>query len=79
MNVTQAIRTYQDRFDSLLPYEGQYVLLHGDDEVDGYWDTYEEALRVGYQRFGLKPFFVKKIEREESVHFFTRGLPECRD
>lgn len=74
MNVQNAIETYNENFNSLLSHEGEYIILYGDKQFEGYWKSYDDALKAGYEQFGLEPFFVKKIEREESAHYFTRGV-----
>jgi hypothetical protein len=42
-------------------HSGRYALLKGD-EVVSVWDTQRDVLQAGYERFGLDPFTVKKIE-----------------
>jgi len=44
--------------------EGQYVVLVGED-LEGPVDTFENALRAGWQRFGLGPLYVKRVLAEE--------------
>jgi len=44
--------------------EGQYVVLVGED-LEGPVDTFENALRAGWQRFGLGPLYVKQLLAEE--------------
>lgn len=53
--------------------EGKYTVIKGD-EVAGIWPNREEALAAAYARFGLGPFLVKKIERNETVLHFSRDL-----
>ena len=53
--------------------EGKYTVIKGTD-VQGPFDFYEDALEAGYSRYGLVPFLVKKIERNESVLYFSRPL-----
>jgi hypothetical protein len=53
--------------------DGQYVVLVGD-EIEGPFDTFEEALRAGWQRFGLGPLYVKQIGAEEPAD----ENPSCR-
>jgi hypothetical protein len=55
---------------------GKYVLIHGEDVI-GVFGAYEDALKEGYEKFGLAPFLVKKIEAVEQVQYITRniGLP----
>ena len=53
--------------------EGKFTLIKGGD-IQGPFDTYEDAIGAGYDRYGLVPFLVKKIERVETVLEFTRDL-----
>jgi hypothetical protein len=53
--------------------EGKYIVIKNID-FQGPFDTYEEALEVGYNRFGLVPFLVKKLERNESILYFSRPI-----
>jgi hypothetical protein len=46
-------------------HAGRYALLQGD-EVLSVWDTQRDVLQAGYQRFGLEPFTVKKIDPSDS-------------
>jgi len=55
---------------------GKFALIHGD-EIDGVWDTYQDALAAGYKKFGLDPFLVKRIVSTESIQFFTRDVVTC--
>jgi hypothetical protein len=77
MALEQELETYQNKLQELLAQEGKFVLIRGD-EVAGCWETYEDALQAGYQRFGLESFLVKRIEAIEKVQFFTRDIVTCR-
>lgn len=68
--------TYARELPTLLASAGKFVLIQGD-SVAGIYDTYADALKVGYERFGLSPFFVKQIEMAQNVHCFTRDLDAC--
>jgi hypothetical protein len=48
------------------------------DEVEGPVETFREALRAGYRRFGLGPLFVKQILTVEPVVEVTRDIVPCR-
>lgn len=50
-------------------HEGKYVLIHGSDVVD-FYSSYEDAPKIGYDKFGLKPFLVKQVHSNSagSVH-----------
>ena len=62
--------------DLLIRAEGKYVVLVGDD-LEGPVDTYEEALRVGWQRFGVGPLYVKQVQLEEQT-VEANGDPSCQ-
>jgi hypothetical protein len=67
----QELATYQRALATLLNDEGKFVLIKGDNVVEKF-ETYEDALKVGYEKFKLEPFLVKQISRTESVANFTR-------
>ena len=72
------IETYEKHKSQLIAEsEGKYVLVH-EEQIAGVWDTYQDALRVGYNRFGLRPFLVKQIQGVETVQHFTRDIPRCQ-
>ena len=66
--------TYKTKLPELLINEGKFVLIH-DDEVVNVYDSYEDAIKEGYAKFGLSPFLVKQIESTEQVHFISRFVP----
>ncbi len=68
--------TYQRELPNLLANEGKFVLIHGDG-VAGVFDTYHDALQIGYQQFKLEPFFIKQISAAEKVQFFSRDILGC--
>jgi hypothetical protein len=53
--------------------EGKYAVIKGND-FQGPFESYEDALEAGYGRYGLVPFLVKKIERTESILYFSRPI-----
>jgi hypothetical protein len=77
MALEQEMRTYQRELPNLLQHEGKFALVHGD-EVAGPYDTYQDALKAGYEKYDLKPFLVKCIQAIEQVQYFTRDLVLCR-
>ena len=69
MALEREIGTYEKKLNSeLLAHEGQFVIIH-DDDIVGFADSYSEALKLGYSRFSLTPFLVKRIEAVERVQF----------
>ncbi len=72
------LKTYEANKQKLLLDEGKFVLIQGK-EILGAYETYEDALKVGYEKCKLEPFLVKQIQTLEQVHYFTRDLPSgCR-
>lgn len=67
------LSTYAKHLPQLLPQEGKYVLIHSSDIV-GTFDSYGDAIKEGYEKFGLTPFLVKQISPAERVLYFTRDI-----
>ena len=57
--------TYLNLLPRLAHEEGKFALIHHDD-LAGVYETYQDALAVGYEKFGLEPFLVKQIAATES-------------
>jgi len=74
MALERELATYKAKLQELLPDEGKYALIHGDDVIAVY-GTYEDAIKEGYAKFGLDPFLVKQIQSSEQVHFISRLIP----
>jgi hypothetical protein len=72
--LAKELATYEARKASLLPAsDGKFALVCGDELT--VWETYEDALRAGYEKHGVNvPFLVKQINVFEQMHFFTRDL-----
>ena len=72
------LEAYERHKDALLAQgAGKFVLIHRRDVI-GTWDTYEDALKAGYDRYGVaEPFMVKCIEGLEGVQFFSRDVNPC--
>ena len=70
--------TYERLKPELLSrFPGKFVVIVGE-EVEGPVESFREALRAGYQRFGLGPLFVKQILAVEPVAEVTRDIMPCR-
>ena len=67
------LATYAKKLPELQAEFGKFVLIK-DDAIEGIFDTYLDALKVGYDRFKLEPFMVKQIAIAESVFQFTRDV-----
>lgn len=71
------IETYNRILPQLLPKQGKFVLIKGNDQI-GIFDTYQDALTAGYKQFQLEPFLVKQISAAEQIASFTRAISVCR-
>jgi hypothetical protein len=56
--------------------EGKFAVISGG-ELLGVYSTYDDALKIGYEKCELRPFLVKKITAIEPVNFFSRSLSPC--
>jgi hypothetical protein len=57
----------------LADHEGEYVLIKGE-KIDGFYGSRDEALTVGYSRFGIGPLFVKQVSPSEVVHQIPNAI-----
>ena len=57
-------------------HEGKFVLIKGA-EVIQFFDSYGDALRSGYEKFGLEPFLVKQVRSFEQARFISRLFDPC--
>ena len=74
MALEKEMKTYEEKKDQLLANAGKFVLIF-DSNVVGIWDTYEDALKAAYQKYGVdKTFLVKKIEGVERIQFCSRNV-----
>jgi hypothetical protein len=60
------------RFDRELPellktMRGQYVLIHGDDPLQGPYPTEDDAYEAGCEKYGIEPFLVMHVVEEQKI------------
>lgn len=70
------LATFRHELPALLSDErnrGKQALIYGD-RVDSVWDTVEQAVDAGYERFGFNQFMVKEITEHEKPVYFSRNL-----
>jgi hypothetical protein len=80
MALEREMETFRRELPNLLRTEtnrDKFVLIHND-KVDSIWDTVEEALDAGYERFGLDVFLAQKITEHEKPVYFSRNLTRCQ-
>jgi hypothetical protein len=71
MALEREVETYKAKLSEMREHDGKFVLIHGSDVVD-YFSAYEDAIKEGYQKFGLDPFLVKRVNTTEQVQFISR-------
>jgi hypothetical protein len=77
MALETELATYKAKLHEWKEHEGKFVLLHGTDVIE-FFSSYEDAIKVGYDKFKLGPFLVKQIQTIEVVQFITRFAdPHC--
>jgi hypothetical protein len=72
----QEVEAYNRLLPSLLSQQGRFALIQAS-ELVGTYDTYQDALAAGYEKFKLAPFLVKQIAPAQQVAYFTRDLARC--
>lgn len=73
MALETELETYQQHLSDLLADEGKYALIQKAD-VLGTYDTYNDAIKAGYEKCGLEPFLVKQIQAVEQIQYITREI-----
>lgn len=71
MPLETEMKTYREKLAELREHEGKFVLIHGTEVVD-FFSTYDDAIKEGYQQFGVTPFLVKRVEAAEQMLFISR-------
>jgi hypothetical protein len=56
--------------------DGKFAVISGECLL-GVYSTYDDALKIGYEKCQLKPFLVKRIVAVEPVNLFSRPLAPC--
>jgi hypothetical protein len=76
MALEKELATYNENLPQWKDNEGKFVLIHGE-EVAGFYTSYEDAIKGGYEKYRLTPFLVKQINSFEQVHFISRFIDPC--
>lgn len=76
MALEREFATYQKNLEDWTEHEGKHVLIKGEDVI-GFFSSYDDAIKSGYEKFGLGTFLVKQVTTLEQVHFISRlaGCP----
>jgi hypothetical protein len=71
MALEKEMETFNKNLAQFRGQEGKFVLIRGD-TVDDFFTSYDDAIKAGYQKFGLNPFLVKQIQSTAQVQFISR-------
>ncbi len=77
MALEKELETYNAKLPEIKMHAGKFVLIVGEEVVD-YFSTYEDAIKAGYQKAGLKPFLVKQVQAVEPIQHVTRLISPYR-
>lgn len=67
------VKTYETLLPTLQGDIGKFAVIAGDTLL-GTFDSYEDALKIGYQQCGLEPFLVKRVCQANAVLYFSRDI-----
>jgi hypothetical protein len=74
MALEKELATYNEKLPELKEHEGKFVLIHGNEVVD-FFAAYEDAIKAGYQKYGVDhPFLVKQVSGTVTVQYITRHI-----
>ena len=76
MALETELATYRSKLPELKDKEGKFVLIRGTEIVD-FFSAYDDAIKAGYEKFGLATFLVKQIQLIEQVQFISRFSDPC--
>lgn len=67
--MSDVLKMELETFKKLLPQlaadQGKHALIH-EDKLVGVYESYADALKIGYEKFGVHPFLVKRISATNS-------------
>jgi hypothetical protein len=69
--LAKELKFYHAKLPEWAEHEGKYALIHGEEIIE-FYSSYEDAIKIGYSRFGLEPFLVKQVHVMEQVQFVSR-------
>ena len=70
MALEKELELYKQKLPELKSEEGKFALIYGEELT--IFDTYDDAIKEGYNRYKLDSFLVQKIESSEQIQFVTR-------
>jgi hypothetical protein len=78
MALEKELAIYKNNLATLKANEGKFVLIEAEQGVVNTFTSYEDAMKEGYEKFGLgKPFLVKQIRAIEHVQYVSRLFKPC--
>ncbi len=72
MALEKELETYRQNLPELQQHAGKFVLIKGE-KIEDFFTSYEDAVKAGYQKFGVdNPFLVTRIQAQQTVQFISR-------
>ena len=75
-SLKREMAVYKNKIKEWEGREGEFVLIKGED-VCGFFSSYDDALKNGYEKFQLKQFLVKQVSGIEDIHYISREFYPC--
>lgn len=70
-SLAHELETHRSRLPERSARERQFVLVRGS-EGCGFHEEYVKAVTAGHMRYGIMPFFVTKVTRQQNARRETR-------
>ena len=72
-NIMEVFRRHRPKLLADPANEGRFALIN-EEKVVGVYPTFDAALAVGHELFGLKPFLVQQVLEHEIPKYFSRNI-----
>lgn len=70
------VQAFEKMLPELMKHAGKFALIHGN-TLAGVYTAYEDALKIGYEKYGVTPFLVRKIAQTQHIAFISRMIVPC--
>lgn len=70
------VQAFERMLPELMKHAGKFALIQGG-VLAGVYSAYEDALKIGYEKYGVTPFLVRKIAQTQNIAFISRSFAPC--
>ena len=71
MGLAKELEYYDMHLSEWVEHNGKFVLIKGEKHY-GFYSSYDDALGIGYDKFKLEDFLVKRVNVIQQAHTVTR-------